>query len=348
MADEIIKIQELPETNTIGDSDVLPIVQGGVTYKIPVSVMRNDVAENTVENVEYVDGTLTVTKDGTETDLFNAEELKTDLDLTKADVGLGNVDNTSDIAKPISTATQAALNAKQNVLTFDDAPVSGSSNPVKSSGIYTALAGKKNTQTAKNSPSAAGNSLSFIDTISQDTQGVITATKKNVPVDSVPTEGSNNPVKSGGVYSAVSDLNQALTSVENTVISPIETSASGNSTFYIKIPTLLLGNTYLFIFTVKTAGSYTIKFGTDPGNDYMIDTLTTDHSFVANVPVRFMYSPSANGIDYIRLSSNTVEWSVSFYQVINSNDLKNEIDNRKIISGKYWKNNNNKRYGKGT
>ena len=34
--------------------------------------------------------------------------------LTKADVGLGNVDNTADAAKPISTATQTALNAKAN------------------------------------------------------------------------------------------------------------------------------------------------------------------------------------------------------------------------------------------
>lgn len=32
--------------------------------------------------------------------------------VTKADVGLGSVDNTSDLAKPISTATQTALNAK--------------------------------------------------------------------------------------------------------------------------------------------------------------------------------------------------------------------------------------------
>lgn len=32
--------------------------------------------------------------------------------LTKADVGLSNVDNTSDLNKPISTATQAALNTK--------------------------------------------------------------------------------------------------------------------------------------------------------------------------------------------------------------------------------------------
>lgn len=40
-------------------------------------------------------------------------QLKTDLGLTKSDVGLGNVDNTSDVNKPISTATQTALNAKQ-------------------------------------------------------------------------------------------------------------------------------------------------------------------------------------------------------------------------------------------
>jgi hypothetical protein len=37
--------------------------------------------------------------------------------LVKADVGLGNVDNTSDANKPISTATQTALNAKENTIT---------------------------------------------------------------------------------------------------------------------------------------------------------------------------------------------------------------------------------------
>jgi hypothetical protein len=37
--------------------------------------------------------------------------------LAKADVGLGAVDNTADAAKPISTATQAALNLKVNPYT---------------------------------------------------------------------------------------------------------------------------------------------------------------------------------------------------------------------------------------
>lgn len=35
-------------------------------------------------------------------------------DYTKAQVGLGNVDNTSDLNKPVSTATQTALNGKEN------------------------------------------------------------------------------------------------------------------------------------------------------------------------------------------------------------------------------------------
>ncbi|MDY0933132.1 hypothetical protein [Chryseobacterium sp. CFBP8996] len=36
------------------------------------------------------------------------------VNVTKADVGLGNVDNTSDVNKPISTATQTALDEKEN------------------------------------------------------------------------------------------------------------------------------------------------------------------------------------------------------------------------------------------
>lgn len=41
--------------------------------------------------------------------------LKADLALAKADVGLGNVDNTSDVNKPVSTAQQTALNLKADL-----------------------------------------------------------------------------------------------------------------------------------------------------------------------------------------------------------------------------------------
>lgn len=55
--------------------------------------------------------------------------------VTKAQVGLGNVDDTSDLSKPISTATQTALNGKQatlvsgtNIKTINNSSVLGSGN----------------------------------------------------------------------------------------------------------------------------------------------------------------------------------------------------------------------------
>lgn len=49
-----------------------------------------------------------------------------------------SADNLNDLEDRI----EAGLNEKQNTLTFDDVPTSGSNNPVKSGGVYTALAGR--------------------------------------------------------------------------------------------------------------------------------------------------------------------------------------------------------------
>ena len=53
---------------------------------------------------------------------------KGEVELTKAHLGLGNVDNTSDLNKPISTATQTALNGKQ-------ASITGAASTVTSSNL---------------------------------------------------------------------------------------------------------------------------------------------------------------------------------------------------------------------
>lgn len=62
-------------------------------YKIPFSSLAEYVNANGVVSVAGKTGVVT---------------------LVKGDVGLGNVDNTSDLNKPISTATQTALNGKAN------------------------------------------------------------------------------------------------------------------------------------------------------------------------------------------------------------------------------------------
>lgn len=78
---------------------------------------------------------------------------KTFQTLNKSAVGLGNVDNTSDANKPISTATQTALNAKQdtlvsgtNIKTINSTSLLGSGNIDVASSPYVLLGNQIGTQ----------------------------------------------------------------------------------------------------------------------------------------------------------------------------------------------------------
>ena len=51
-----------------------------------------------------------------QTRTINSKALSSNITLDASDVGLGNVDNTSDLNKPISTATQTALDGKENTI----------------------------------------------------------------------------------------------------------------------------------------------------------------------------------------------------------------------------------------
>lgn len=67
-----------------------------------------------------------------------------DVVLTKSDVGLANVDNTSDVNKPVSSATQAALNAKANTSSLAAVATSGDYTDLinKPTAPVTSVAGK--------------------------------------------------------------------------------------------------------------------------------------------------------------------------------------------------------------
>jgi hypothetical protein len=98
--------------------------------------------------------------------------------------------------------------------------------------LSSVLAAKKNTQTAVSDPTASGNSLSFIASISQDTQGVITATKKSVTVDASPTQNSANPVQSGGVYTAIRNAVDPISNVVTEIPLSIGASSWSSSSPY--------------------------------------------------------------------------------------------------------------------
>lgn len=77
------------------------------------SKQATSVELTTIAGLTPADDDILQRKDGAWTNRPPAQ-LKLDLNLTKGDVGLANVDNTSDMNKPISIATQNSLNSKGN------------------------------------------------------------------------------------------------------------------------------------------------------------------------------------------------------------------------------------------
>ena len=102
-------------------------------YRIPVSNF-------TISELNAMHSTVTKAL----VDAWNAHlaNMNNPHNVTKSQVGLGNVDNTSDMNKPVSTAQQAALDKKQNILIADKfitlTPTGDSNNSVKIGTNYTA------------------------------------------------------------------------------------------------------------------------------------------------------------------------------------------------------------------
>lgn len=130
---------EIDFHGTVSDYDV-PLhghldvtLEGSVVIPNPEGEATDDLTK-----VE-IDGEIFLVKDSTIHDWARAEEKPT---YTKAEVGLGNVDNTSDLEKPVSTATQAALDLKANsssvyTKTESDNLLSGKVDKVQGKGLST-------------------------------------------------------------------------------------------------------------------------------------------------------------------------------------------------------------------
>ena len=114
--------------------------QASVGANWNISQVNIDGAVTSIET-STTDGDLVVFSgtSGKEMRKTTAPTFKTSLSLVKADVGLGNVDNTSDLNKPVSTATQNALNLKQDALGFTPENVANktSSYTGTSTALYT-------------------------------------------------------------------------------------------------------------------------------------------------------------------------------------------------------------------
>lgn len=91
-----------------GDKGDITVSGSGATWTIDADVVTNAKSANMATKT-YKGRTSGGTGDPEDVAVAT---LKTDLVLVKGDVGLGNVDNTSDANKPVSSAQQTALDAK--------------------------------------------------------------------------------------------------------------------------------------------------------------------------------------------------------------------------------------------
>lgn len=94
----------------------LPIPPYDISIFAPGAAWGNIVGTitNQTDLVAYIANLLNLKVDKTTT--VNGKALSTNITITKSDVGLGNVDNTSDLNKPISTAAQAEFTNIYNLL----------------------------------------------------------------------------------------------------------------------------------------------------------------------------------------------------------------------------------------
>ena len=79
--------------------------------QVALNLKANQITTYTKVQVDSLVSAVNTSLSNHENDLNNPHQV------TKAQVGLGNVNNTSDLSKPISTATQAALDLKANQAT---------------------------------------------------------------------------------------------------------------------------------------------------------------------------------------------------------------------------------------
>ena len=114
------------------------------------------------------------------------------VELTKADVGLGNVDNTSDANKPISAATQTALNGKQATITGGASTIT-SSNLTANRALVSDASGKVAVS------EVTSTELGYLDGVTSNIQTQLDSKLSTAPVTSVNS-------KTGAVVLSASDV----------------------------------------------------------------------------------------------------------------------------------------------
>jgi len=211
---------------------------------------------------------------------INGVALTSNISLTKSDIGLGNIDNTSDLNKPISTVTQTALNAKQNTLVSGTNIKTVNGNTLLGSGdltvgnTYTAGTGISiasnvvtNIAPDQTVTLTAGNRISITGTYPNFTIGYV---EPNINIITSKTLNSNftiSPTKQAIVsYTLTVTVTNPLLAGSSTANVFLEYSTNGGTTWLLPSQNGNLSSVALAVAVAITSGQTSTVNGIIPAN----------------------------------------------------------------------------------
>ena len=179
-------------------------VTGNIQAELNKKALSTDLTNHIDDTVKHITNTERNTWNGKQNAITGAASTITSNNLTAGRILISNTNGKVDVSS--ITSAQLSEMYESYVSAEDSGTVDGedptidpavqaaidkhTNNKSNPHGITAAQIGAKTVQTAITDPSANGNSITFIDTISQNTNGVINATKKTVRTMSAATSST--------------------------------------------------------------------------------------------------------------------------------------------------------------
>ena len=244
--------------------------------------------------------------------------------VTKDQVGLGNVDNTSDLDKPVSTATQTALNGKLDTTSGDVAiALDGTAIGLDVADTAGAFHTKITTQgIINNYPYGTDNTLAF-----PDESGTL-ATTDDIPSAGIITSGSTGYATGGAVYNALADK---LDTTGGTITGPLTISdeVAGLSAQYGDGGIVVNGNSLTFPSSSGTL-ALTPQY-TTAKHAYLSSLSSSSDIYNFHAAGLHRWTMPHNGVLYIFSRSGNTSNLPKFQIGINLDSSATSIDNDHTI-----------------
>jgi len=245
---------------------------------------------------------------------LNSVQTLTNKTLTKAQVGLDNVDNSSDLSKPISTLTQTALNLKANQSSISNIDnISDVNKPISTA-----------TQTALNLK-ANQSSISNIDNISDVNKPISTATQTALNLKA----NLASPTFTGTV--TLPSTQQITSSV--TLVDLNSTQTLTNKSFNISLPSTYYSPT-------STQLGYILNGTTTSTNNVILSTTVSTQLITLTLPAGvWMVSGQIEYFCYSTTSLSFSQITSSILPNVVSGFTNNIIYSQNLLSGTLTTNN---------